>query len=158
MIGIDILEWPGVNQAFLASLIGSFVLSLAIIPYGKYRPVGKKASWGEAMLAATYIFWVFFLAYGIMPHQWMDHADKNLGWSRDKALIGWGGFLQSQEAGGWFPFNLTYEAVRDTMVIVLHAIFFGLHIYLAVWWQKRGDVKQKELPTSSYGRPLVKKA
>ena len=59
MIGIDILEWPGVNQAFLASLIGSFVLSLAIIPYGKYRPVGKKASWGEEMIAANYIFCVF---------------------------------------------------------------------------------------------------
>lgn len=158
MISIDVLEWPGVNQAFIVSFVVAVLMSLAIIPYGKRRPVGKKATWGEAMFGATYIFWVLFLSYGIVPHQWIDHADKNLGWSRDKLLIGWGGFLESQEAGGWFPFTLQYEAVRDTVVVLLHAFFFGLHIFLAIWWQKRGEVKAKELPTSTYGRPLVKKA
>ena len=158
MISIDVLEWPGVNQAFIVSFIAAVVLSLAIIPYGKRRPVGKKATWGEAMLGATYIFWVLFLSYGVVPHQWIDHADKNLGWSRDKLLIGWGGFLESQEAGGWFPFTLQYEAVRDTVVVLLHVFFFGLNIFMAIWWQKRGEVKAKELPTSTYGRPLVKKA
>ena len=44
------------------------------------------------------------------------------------------------------------------MVVLIHAVFFGLNIWLAIWWQKRGDVKPKELPTSTYGRPLVKKA
>ncbi len=158
MISIDVLEWPGVNQAFLASFVITVALSLAIIPYGKRRPVGKKTTWGEAMLGATYIFWVLFLSYGVVPHQWIDHADKNLGWSRDKLLVGWGGFLESQEAGGWFPFTLQYEAVRDTVVVLLHVFFFGLNIFMAVWWQKRGEVKAKELPTSTYGRPLVKKA
>jgi hypothetical protein len=158
MIGIDVLEWPGVNQAFIVSFVGTVLLSLVVIPYGKRRPVGKKISWGEAMLAGTYIFGVMFLAFGVVPHQWIDHADKNLGWSRDKLLIGWGGFLEPQSQGGWFPFTLQYEAVRDTVVIVLHVIFFGLYMYLASWWQKRGVVKPKELPTSTYGRPLVKKA
>ncbi len=158
MIGIDVLEWPGVNQAFIVSFVGAVLLSLVVIPYGKRRPVGKKISWGEAMLAGTYIFGVLFLAFGVVPHQWIDHADKNLGWSRDKLLIGWGGFLEPQSQGGWFPFTLQYEAVRDTVVIVLHVIFFGLYMYLASWWQKRGQVKPKELPTSTYGRPLVKKA
>jgi len=26
------------------------------------------------------------------------------------------------------------------------------------WWQKRGAVKTKEVETSSYGRPLMRKA
>ncbi len=38
MIGVDILEWPGFNQAFIVSLVGTTLLSLAIIPYGKRRP------------------------------------------------------------------------------------------------------------------------
>ena len=42
--------------------------------------------------------------------------------------------------------------------MLFHAVLFGLYIFLAVWWQKRGDVKPKELPTSTYGRPLVTKA
>jgi hypothetical protein len=60
--------------------------------------------------------------------------------------------------GGWNPITLQYEAVRDTVVVLLHLVFFGLYVYLAIWWQKRGDVKPKELPISTYGRPLVKKA
>ena len=40
MIAIDILEWPGFNQAFIVSFVATVVLSLAIIPYGKRRPVG----------------------------------------------------------------------------------------------------------------------
>ena len=158
MIAIDVLEWPGFNQAFIVSFLASLILSLAIIPYGKHRKVGTPVSWGEAMLGGTYVFGVLFLAYGIMPHQFIDHADKNLGWSKDKLIFGPGNILRPEAEGGWLPLTLQYEAVRDVVVVLLHAIFFGLHIFLAIWWQKRGEVKAKELPTSSYGRPLVKKA
>jgi len=158
MIAIDVLEWPGMNQAFLAALIGSTVLALAIIPYGKRRPVGSSFSWGEAMLGGTYIFGLLFLMFGILPHQWMDHADKDLGWSRDKIIHGPGGILKPESAGGWNPITLQYEAVRDIVVVLLHVVFIALLMFIAVWWQKRGDVKPKELPTSTYGRPLVKKA
>lgn len=158
MIAIDVLEWPGMNQAFIVSFMASLVLSLAIIPYGKRRPVGTPVSWGEAMLAATYIFGVLFLTYGIMPHQFIDHADKNLGWSKDKLIFGPGDILKPEAEGGWLPLTLQYEAVRDTVVVLLHAIFFALHIFLAIWWQKRSESTAKALPTSTYGRPLVKKA
>lgn len=158
MFAIDVLEWPGMNQAFIASFVGTVILCLLVIPYGKRRPVGAPFSWGEAMLGSTYIFGVLFLAFGIVPHQWIDHADKNLGWSRDKLLYGPGGILKPQSAGGWNPITLQYEAVRDIIVVLIHLVFIGLFVFLAVWWQKRGDVKPKELPTSTYGRPLVKKA
>ncbi|BAN00713.1 hypothetical protein [Ilumatobacter coccineus] len=158
MIAIDVLEWPGFNQAFIASFLASVLLSLALIPYGKRRPIGTPFTWGEAMLGATYIFGVLFLSYGIMPHQFIDHADKNLGWSKDKLIYGPGGILKAEAEGGWLPLTLQYEAVRDTVVVLLHAFMFGLHIFLAIWWQKRGQNATKELPTSTYGRPLVKKA
>jgi hypothetical protein len=157
MIAIDILEWPGMNQAFLVSFIAAVVLSLAVIPYGKRRPIDAPLDWGEAMIASTYTFGVLFLAFGVVPHQWISHADKNLGWSRDKLLIGWGGFLEPQSQGGWNPITLQYEAVRDIVVVLLHLIFFGLFIFLAIWWQKRGHVAPKELEMSTYGRPLVKR-
>ena len=158
MIGIDVLEWPGMNQAFIVSFVATLVLSLAIIPYGKRRPVDKPLLWGDALLGATYLFGLLFLAFGVVPHQWIDHADKDLGWSRDKLIYGPGGILKPESSGGWNPITLQYEAVRDIIVVLIHVVFFGLYIYLAVWWQKRGEVKPKELPTSTYGRPLVKKA
>ena len=158
MIAVDVLRWPGFNQAFLVAFIASVGLTLVIIPFGKRRPVGQRTTWGEAMLASTFVFGVLFLSYGIMPHQWIDHADKDLGWSKEKLVYGPFDILKPEAEGGWLPLTLQYEAIRDTVVILLHALMFGLHIFVAIWWQKRGEVTAKELPTSTYGRPLVKKA
>jgi hypothetical protein len=157
MIAIDILAWPGMNQAFLMSLIASTVLSLAVIPYGKRRPADKKASWGEAMFGSAYAFGVMFLAFGIVPHQWIDHADKDLKWDRTKLIFGPGGILKPQSEGGWNPITLQYEAIRDVVVVLIHVYFFGLLLFLFLWWQKRGEVKSTAVATSSYGRPLVKR-
>jgi hypothetical protein len=158
MFAIDILEWPGMNQAFLASLIGATVLTLVAIPYGKRRPIGTPVSWGEAMLGSVYAFGVMFLAFGIVPHQWIDHADKELGWDRTKIIYGPGGILKPQSLGGWNPITLQYEAVRDIVVVLIHVYFFGLLLFIWVWWQKRGQSAAKAIETSTYGRPLVKKA
>jgi hypothetical protein len=157
MLAIDILKWPGMNAAFLASLIGSIVLTLVIIPIGRRRPVGKPISWGEAMLAAVYAFGVLFLAFGIVPHQWIDHADKDLGWSKDNIIYGPGDILKPQEFGGWLPLTLHYQVLRDTVVVLLHVLYFGLFIWVWHWWQSRGKVTSTEVATSTYGRPLVRK-
>ena len=160
MLAIDIWKWPGVNVAFLTSFIAAILLTLVVIPIGKRRPVGKSLSWGEAMIASTYAFGVMFLAFGVVPHQWIDHADKNLGWSQDKLLFGPWDILKPEAEGGWFPMTLQYEALRDIVVVVLHVIFFGLIIFIWSWWQKRGQVAAAttEIETSTYGRPLVKKS
>jgi hypothetical protein len=158
VLAIDVLKWPGVNMAFLASLFAATALTLVAIPYGKRRPIGTPFSWGEAMLGATYAFGVLFLSFGVVPHQWIDHADRNLGWSRTRIVYGPGGILKPESLGGWNPITLQYEAVRDIVVVVIHAYFFGLLIFIWMWWQKRGQTTSTEIETSTYGRPLVKKA
>jgi hypothetical protein len=145
------------NQAFLFSFIITTALALVIIPVGKRRRSDRKATWGEAMFGSAYAFFVLFLAFGVVPHQWIDHADKDLGWRKDKIIFGPFDLLKPQELGGPFAFTVSYEAVRDIIVIVIHAFYIGLMIYLFVWWQKRGEQKPKALPTSTYGRPLVRK-
>ena len=158
MLAIDVLEWPGVNQAFLFSFALTLALTFAVVPYGKRRKPGQKATWGEAMVGAVYAFGTWFLAFGIVPHQWIDHADKELGWRKDKLLFGPGDILKSEAQGGSFPFDISYEALRDIIVVVIHAIFIGLMVWIFVWWQKRGKEDQKQIETSTYGRPLVRKA
>jgi ferredoxin len=39
-----------------------------------------------------------------------------------------------------------------------HVVFLGAQVALWMMWQNRGRTKPAELPVSSYGRPLVKKA
>lgn len=158
MLAIDILKWPGVNQAFLFSLVITTAMSLAVIPFGKRRPAGTHTTWGEAMLGSVYVFFTMFLAFGVVPHQFIIHADNELGWRKDKMLNGPFDILKAKAHGGHFPFTLSYEALRDVLVIVIHVYFVALMIFLFVWWQKRGEKATKEVETSSYGRPLVRKA
>lgn len=158
MFTINILEWPGMNQAFLFSFFLTTAMSLVAIPFGKRRPKGTPTTWGEAMVGAVYAFFVWFLAFGVVPHQFIVHADNELGWRKDKLLNGPFDILKAKANGGNFPFTVSYEALRDILVVVIHVYFIGLMIFLFVWWQKRDEKVAKELETSSYGRPLVKKA
>jgi len=157
MLAIDVLKWPGVNQAFIFSFIVTLALALVVIPFGKRRKPGTPVSWGEAMVGSLYVFGVMFLAYGVVPHQWIDHADKELGWRKDKILFGPFDIMKPKAFGGQFPFTLSYEAIRDTIVVLIHVVLMTLMVKMFNWWQKRGEVKPKAIATSTYGRPLVRK-
>lgn len=153
------LKWPGMNEAFLFSFILSTGLALLVIPYSKRRPKGTPTTWGEAMLASVFAFGLMFVAFGIVPDKFIAHADAELGWNKNLIIYGPGDIFKPKALGGNFPFTMSYEAVRDIVVIVIHVWYFGLLIFLWGVWQKRGDGKPgTELATSTFGRPLVKKS
>ena len=137
--------------ALVFSVIATLVLSAVIPLYARRRPVGTPLTWGEAMVAAAYVFLLMFLIYGIVPHQWLTYAGNELGWRKDKIMLGWGEFL-----GKALPFTITYEAIMDIIATVIYGIGIGGQIALWMLWQNRGKERPKELPTSAYGRPLVK--
>ena len=66
--------------------------------------------------------------------------------------------LNEQDAIPLVVHGVLSAGIRDVIVVVLHAIYFGLVIFIWAWWQKRGQVKTTEIEVSSFGRPLVKKA
>ena len=148
-------HYPFLNVALIFSFLLTMGMTLLIIPVAKRRPVGTPLSWGEAMFGATYVFAVLFLAYGVVPHQWLTHADNELAWRSDKILLGPGDIF------GKLPFTITYVQVRDFIVIGIYAFFLGMQIYMWAWWQKRGKraaaAGQLSEATSTFGRPLVRK-
>jgi hypothetical protein len=105
------------------------------------------------------VFLAMFMAYGVIPHQWLTHAQNELGWRTDKKVFGPGNVLQAESLGGSFPFEINYLQVGDAIAAAIYIAFLGLQLYLFSWWQKRGKVKPvAELATSTYGRPLVRKS
>ena len=164
--------------AFVFSCI-ALAVAVAVVPwYGKRRPIGTPVTWGEAMVAALYVFFVMFLAWGIMPHQWLSYADNALHWRKDKLgvptgpighllLPHWENDFFSKKGNVLFPngvpltnghLTITAEVIRDIVAVGLYGITLGGMGFLWAGWQRRGAEKPKELPTSAYGRPLVKKA
>jgi hypothetical protein len=157
MLAIDILRWPGMNQAFMFSFALTLALAFGVYWVGKRRPMTRKATWGETMFGAVYVFATLFIAFGVVPHQFIDHADKNLGWRKDKLIFGPFNILKPKALGGPFPFTMSYEAIRDIVVVVIHVVLMTIMVKMFNWWQKRDEVKPKAIATSTYGRPLVRK-
>ena len=137
---------------FIVSLVVTAVAVGVIVLVMRRRPVGAPLTWGEAIVAATYAAFVMFLVYGIVPHQWLTWADSDLGWRPDRILVGVGGVLEA------LPFTLTYLVLRDLVAVGIYGVMLVGHVVLWMMWQNRGKARPKEIPTSAYGRPLVKKA
>lgn len=142
--------------AFVISTLIGFVLLGAIFWYGARRETDAPLTWGEAMAAATFGFFLLFWFYGVIPHQWLTYADNELGWRSDKILVGPGGFLKAQADGGFMPFTTTYLVVRDVIATLIYVVGLGLQIFLWAWWNDRKKPKEEVVPASRYGRPLVK--
>jgi len=108
-------------------------------------------------MAATYLFFLAFWAYGVVPHQWLTYADNELNWRSDAILIGPGATFFED-----FPVAVNKQVVRDLIAVVIYGIALGVHVWLGSMWQNRAKVraaKQAALEagtTTSYGRPLVK--
>ncbi|MFZ4517471.1 MAG: hypothetical protein ACOYOP_03730 [Microthrixaceae bacterium] len=142
--------------AFLMSLLVTVVLVAPIFPYAKRRPVGTPFTWGEAILAATYIFFVMFWVYGVVPHHWLTWADSELNWRPDAIWIGPGGsFFET------FPIVISAQIFRDIIATVIYVVFLGGQMWMWSWWQNRGKRAEAAAavePVSTYGRPLMKRA
>ena len=127
------------------------------VAYTKRRPADYKKSWGEAMALATFAFLVSFVAYGIVPHQWLTWADNELNWRPDKFLHGPGEILKPRAEGGPFmPFTLTYLVLRDLIAVIIYGVLLGLNVWAWGYWNKRGETKAEVEVTSEFGRPLVR--
>ena len=144
----------------MVSLIIGVAGIALVFRHARRRPVGAPLTWGEAIVAATYSFFLMFWVYGVVPHQWLTWSGNELGWRTDKVLIGWHLPFTGNEGIVQYilPFGLDYEKIRDIIVSVIYVVFLGLHVAMWVIWQDRGKKKPAEIETSTYGRPLVRRA
>lgn len=144
--------------ALVTSILAAVLMTWGVQWYAKRRPVGTAVSWGEATVGSIYVFFLAFVAYGIVPHQWLTLAENELSWRADRLVFGPGNIVQPKSQGGWFPFDITYRTVSDSIAGIFYVVFLSAQIWLWVNWQNRGKAADKttDVVTSAYGRPLVK--
>ena len=83
---------------------------------------------------------------------------RTSGGARTSSSSVWRRNPEAQSAGGWNPDHPHVRGgPRHRRRPHPCRLLRTAHLP-GVWWQKRGKVTQKELPTSTYGRPLVRKA
>src|SRR2546423_5124704 len=144
-----------------AFVIGILVLLLGVgvaLYVGSRRPVGTPLTWGEAFLAATSGFGLMILAYGIIPHQWLNFADNELLWRPDRILFGissaglkFGDAANAATGRGRILVN--YQALPDIVPATLYIVFLSGQMVLWALWQKRGQGQGSLGPSSPFVPP-----
>lgn len=148
--------------AFIAANLILGLLVALVFPMAKRRPVGAPLTWGEALVASTYVFFLMFWAYGTIPHLWLSWTSNELNWRPDVLMSEYwdvapiNSLFVPQDKGGPFPVTFTMQTLRDLVVVLIYVAFLGGQMWLWAYWQKRGEKKTTEVATSDYGRPLVK--
>jgi formate hydrogenlyase subunit 3/multisubunit Na+/H+ antiporter MnhD subunit len=151
--------------AFISSIIATILMVAVCLYVGARRPIGTPVTWGEAMVAGTWVFAIMLLIYGIVPHQWLNYADNELLWRPDKLLVGissggvvWGN--DAKDLGGTGRILINYQAIRDIVATVIYVVGLGGQMYLWSVWQKRGRKKPGDVEEarSRFGRPVLRKA
>ncbi len=148
--------------AFLASLIITVIMVAIVLVVAKRRAPGTPMTWGEGFLAATFMFGLMLMVYGILPNQWLAWADNELGWRSDSIGV-------PTPFGRLWPEGLTFmgrgrleitaQVIRDIIATVIYVVGFVGQIVGWLWWQKRGKktAPPPAIETSAFGRPLVRK-
>jgi hypothetical protein len=144
--------------ALIFSIVVTILLAGLVYIYAARRPAGAPVTWGEAMVGSVYAFFLTFMIFGVVPHQWLTVAENEWSFRADRIFDAWG-LMTPQSQGGWFPFDITLRAVSDSVAAVIYIIGLGIMVKMFIDWQNRGQAKKGSdvVPTSSYGRPLVKR-
>lgn len=147
--------------ALVVSIVLTMVLSYGAMAYIKRRPADQKSTWGEAIAGAAFVSFVAFIAYGIVPHQWLTLAENEWAFRADKILSGKGDIVKPRSLGGWFPVDITYRTISDIMATNFYIVFVALQLRMWKQYQTRGETAEAKakaalVKTSSFGRPLIK--
>src|SRR5438270_6666934 len=164
-----VLDFP-VRLEFYVALI-AFIAGVGVcFVVGSRRPPGTPLTWGEALIAATFVFGVMLVGYGVVPNEWLKWADNQLLWRPDRIWFAvsakWWFFhtgtnAATEAAAGRGRIIVSFQSLRDIIAAGIYIVLLGAHAALWVAFQKRGrrPVSVAEVErTSTFGRPVVKRA
>jgi len=110
-----------------------FLIGCGILASLVRRPKSPEpATWAQTMLGALFVWFMFALGYGVIPHEWLTFGNSYLNFIASSYVIHHG-----QWAHNLPPFDITRDKVIDTGAVVIYVIVLGLNIYFFSAWQKR---------------------
>jgi hypothetical protein len=138
--------------SFITAIIALLVCLGICYLVARRRPIGTPLTWGEAIVAATFVFGIHLLAYGIIPNQFLLWTQNELRWRPDAIAY-------VARFWGRGQIIISKQTIGDLLVTGIYVVLLASEIALWAAWQKRGQRKPEvEVVESAFGRPLVKKA
>jgi hypothetical protein len=160
------IDWSRhAGRLIWATLI--FVIGLAIVGYLTTKPKpAEPRTWAMTVLGAMFTWVMLILAYGTIPHEWLQFAAAYLNWGTDTFAL---------RQNSIVPFDITRQVIAHVVVVGIYGFMLVTNVALFVRWQKRPEPTAVETPaageaapeegggwlrrrlrrTSAYGRPVT---
>ena len=149
-----------------ATIIFTIGLIAGIIAIRRPKKSNESATWAATFLGALYVWAMFALGYGVIPHEWLNFGTAYLNFDSASYFI---------HKNGYIPIDVTRDKLVDSGAVVIYAIVLTLNVALFVAWQKRkvaepaaegaesepakgplGRLRaRREERVSAYGRPVT---
>ena len=147
--------------ALIAAVLLLVALLALVVPVAKRRPVGTPLTWGEAMVAAVYAYFLMFWAYAMIPHLFLTWTSNELRLAPRQAALRARRDLQAPGPRRLVPLDhSTTRPLRDILVVV-HLRGVPRPPRSACGPGGRTGASAPRRPRavveSEYGRPLVRK-
>src|SRR5581483_1822950 len=132
----NVLGYP-VRLEFFVSLFLFLVCLAVVFVAGRRRPPGTPLTWGEAFIAATFVFGVLLLGYGVVPNEWLKWADNQLLWRPDRIwfavstkwpVIYTGSNAAVESAAGRGRVIVSFQALRDIIAATIYIVMLVLQV------------------------------
>jgi hypothetical protein len=155
-------DWHFLRPAgrLIWSTVIVLVMTGGVVSYARKPKSAEPTTWAMAMLGAVYVFLLMIIAYGTVPHEWLNFANSYLKWDASHYVI--------RKDQWFFKTDISKAAVTDIIASGIYVVFLGANVYLFSMWQKRptqadldkatASTEAKPAGTSAYGRPLTSKA
>ncbi|MET1002114.1 MAG: hypothetical protein ABWZ15_09930 [Acidimicrobiia bacterium] len=169
-------ESPGflrpAGRLIWCSIVLGIGIAVAFIWARQPKKSAEPSTWAASILGGVVVFFLFVLAYGVWPHEWLTFASAHLNWGKDTYIL-----TQDQFASNLPPIDVPRYVLADIVAATSYFVFGTINVLLFSMWQKRTVAEPpavgedgepvEQLPagalarfrsrkrTSAYGRPVT---
>ena len=119
--------------------------------------IGRKMTWALAAFAAFITMTEFVVLFGTVASEWLNLAQGPLNWTeQNDAFTIWGPLVLGNDVGVSWAAIKDFVSINFTMAVLIGAIILAPKIQ--EWGKPLADEPPAKIPTSPYGRPLIKGA
>jgi hypothetical protein len=94
----------------------------------KPKRATEPATWAQCVLGAMFVWFMFALGYGVIPHEWLTFGNSYLNFDSASFLL---------HKNRIIPFDITRDKLVDAVAAVIYVVVLGLNIAYFAAWQKR---------------------
>jgi hypothetical protein len=85
-------------------------------------------TWVQAIVGAMFVWAMFALGYGVIPHEWLNFGNSYLNFDSSTYLL---------QRNSVIPTDITRDKFVDAVAALIYVVVLVLNVYFFAAWQKR---------------------